>query len=90
MSHKDHATIAGRYGQVSPQPIVIAQSACNCISRVSFLGLRPARSRPTSCMASTTWGQIAAAGSVPADSARKSAGASRSKNAWAICERPAL
>ena len=48
------STIAGTYGQASPQPIVIAQSACSCISRVSFLGLRPARSRPTSRIASTT------------------------------------
>lgn len=68
------STIAGTYGQASPQPIVIAQSACSCISRVSFLGLRPARSRPTSRITSTTGSQIAAAGSVPADSARKSSG----------------
>jgi len=43
---------------------------------------------PTSRIASITPGQIAAAGFEPADSARTSLGASRSKKACAICERP--
>jgi hypothetical protein len=47
-------------------------------------------SMPASAIASTTFGQIASAGSSPADSARMSAGAWRSKRACAICERPAL
>ena len=62
MSHA--STVVGTYGQASPQPIVIAQSACSCISSVSFFGLRPARSKPTSRIASTTGGHISAAGSV--------------------------
>jgi serine/threonine protein kinase len=45
---------------------------------------------PTSAIASTTVGQTSWAGCVPADSARMSDGALRSKKAWAICERPAL
>ena len=72
MSHA--STVVGTYGQASPQPIVIAQSACSCISSVSFFGLRPARSIPTSRIASTTVGHISCAGSVPADSARTSSG----------------
>src|SRR5687768_11432416 len=41
-------------------------------------------------MTSTTSGHTRLAGVVPADSARTSPGAWRSKNACAICERPAL
>ena len=48
------STVVGTYGQASPQPIVTAQSACSCISSVSLFGLRPARSMPTSRIASTT------------------------------------
>ena len=79
-----------RVPMIAPHPIVIAQSACSCISRRSFFGLRPAMSIPTSRIASTTSGQICRAGVEPADSARMSGGASCSKNACAICERPAL
>ena len=61
-----------RTGTASPQPIVTAQSACSCISSVSLFGLRPARSMPTSRIASTTGGHTSRAGSVPADSARTS------------------
>src|SRR6266508_3962766 len=60
------------------------------MSSPSLLGLKPERSSPTSPMTSTTSGQMAFAGWDPADSARMSLGAWRSKNAWAICERPAL
>jgi len=45
---------------------------------------------PTSRIASITFGQIASAGACPADSARRSGGAYRSKNACAIWLRPAL
>ncbi len=68
-----------------------AQSAWSCISTESFFGRRAERSMPTSAIASTTAGQTPSRrGSLPADSARTSAGASRSKKAWAIWERPAL
>src|SRR4051794_3056309 len=80
----------GTYGQASPQPIVTAKSARSCISRSSFFGCRSDRSMPTSRMTSITSGHTARPGSEPADSARTSGGASRSKNACAICERPAL
>ena len=88
MSHA--STVVGTYGQTSPQPIVTAQSACSCISRTSLRGLRSLRSNPTSAIASTTVGHSARAGVEPADSARTSSGAYRSKNACAICDRPAL
>jgi hypothetical protein len=84
------STIVGTYGQDPPQARVIAQSAWSCISRSSFLGLRLEMSISISRMASTTSGQTASAGSWPADSARTSSGAWPSRNAWAICERPAL
>ena len=88
MSHD--STIVGTYGQTSPQPIVTAQSACSCISTSSLRGRRPARSMPTSRIASITVGHTSCAGCEPADSARTSSGAWRSKKACAICERPAL
>jgi hypothetical protein len=84
------STVGGSYGQASPQPIVTAQSACSCISRSSLRGLRSLRSNPASAIASTTVGHTSGAGDEPADSARMSAGACRSKNACAICDRPAL
>ena len=34
------STVVGTYGHVAPQASVIAQSACSCISTVSFVGLR--------------------------------------------------
>ena len=88
MSHD--STIDGTYGHTSPQPIVTAQSACNWSSTSSFRGRLPERSIPTSRMTSTTLGHTSWPGSEPRDSARTSSGASRSKNACAICERPAL
>ena len=45
---------------------------------------------PISLIASTTKGHTCRAGCWPADSARRSGGASRRKKASAICERPAL
>ena len=66
------STVVGTYGQTSPQPIVTAQSACNCISTDSRLGLRRERSIPISRITSTTSGQIWRAGSEPADSPRQS------------------
>src|SRR6516162_11237956 len=70
--------------------MVTAQSAWSCISTVRRLGLLPARSTPTSRITWTTSGHTCRPGWEPADSARQSAVQSRSKNAWAICERPAL
>ena len=85
------STVVGTYGQASPQPIVItAQSACSCISRSSAWGsVRRCRCRPRASPPPPS-ARSASAGSLPADSARTSAGAWRSKNAWAIWERPAL
>ena len=66
------------------QASVTAQSACSCISTVSFFGTRPERSKPSSAIASTTTGCTSAAGSSPADSAWMSGGARLLKNASAI------
>ena len=85
------STRVGTYGQTSPQPIVTAQSACSCISTVSRLGLLPERSIPTSRITSTTSGHTCRAGLRAGGlGAALAVVQSRSKNAWAICERPAL
>jgi Methyltransferase domain len=67
-------TTEGTYGHLAPQASVIAQSACRCISSISFFGRRPSRSMPTSHIASTMTGWTRSARSAPADSARTSGG----------------
>jgi hypothetical protein len=42
------STTDGTYGHLAPQARVIAQSACSCISSVSFFGRRLLRSIPIS------------------------------------------
>src|SRR5215217_6281156 len=65
-------------------------SACSASSSVRPCGVRWARSRWSSRIASTTWGWTRLPGWVPAEAAVWRPLAARSKSVWLICERPAL